>query len=100
MVLSDMKKLGHQCCLFIVINLATCFASAAGKLVWTPSHCRLPSPTCYIFIKQALTENQTIQGQILIQISWKGQWRLSGFTPMSSVVLSHMKSKQICLFVA
>lgn len=33
MVLSDMKKLGHQCCLFIVINTATCFASAAGKLL-------------------------------------------------------------------
>ena len=32
MVLSDMKKLGHQCCLFVVTNPATCFASAAGKL--------------------------------------------------------------------
>lgn len=64
MVLSDMKKLGHQCCLFIVINLATCFASAVGKLVQTPPRRRLRSPTCYIFIKQALTGTQTIQGQV------------------------------------
>lgn len=63
MVLFDMKKLGHQCCLFIVTNLATCFASAVGELAWTPSRC-LPSLTCYIFMRRASTENQAMSGQV------------------------------------
>lgn len=66
MVLSDMKKLGHQCCLFIVINLATCFASASGKLVQTPPSLPLPLPLSNLLClhKQALPENQTTQGQV------------------------------------
>lgn len=83
MVLSDMKKLGHRCCLLVVINLATCFACASGSFVCTRppltsplshphSRCHFPSPACYISIKQALTGNRGTPG-ILVQISWKGR---------------------------
>lgn len=54
MVLSDMKKLGHQCCLFIVINMATCFASAAG---------RHPTP-CHTFVEQGWTEHWADSGKL------------------------------------
>lgn len=107
MVLSDMKKLGHRCCLLVVINLATCFACASGSFVCTPtphphSRCHFPSPACYISIKQTLTGNRGTPGRVAFwyKLAGKGAQRwLWGAIPESWEVLPHIRSAQACLFL-
>lgn len=67
MVLSDMKKLGHQCCLFIVINTATCFASAEVN-----SSLLFPSST---FMERGLTGRCHHAGTpvFTLKLAWKAE---------------------------